>query len=227
MRLYPARPGRTLAGDAAVLLLLLLFGWLGFKVHDAVAELAGLGRGLQDSGRAISQTAHDATGAVRSGFGGAAGAVQGVPLVGGQLAGALRGAGDSSTAPVQRAADAQAQRLVDAGREGEHKAYALANLLGWLTFLVPGLLLLSRFLPGRIDAVRRWTAAGRVLVHAPEEELARRAAYGLPLAALARHTRDPFGDLAAGRHGALLAALEAEAGVQLRETGLAGARRAV
>jgi hypothetical protein len=36
---------------------------------------------------------------------------------------------------------------VEAGRAGEQGAIDLANLLGWLTFLLPGALLLGRVLP--------------------------------------------------------------------------------
>ena len=219
MRLYPTPPRRrnaTLAGDLTTLVLILLFAWIGMKVHDGVAELAGLGRGLQDAGTAVSRTSSDATGAVRDGFGRAAGAVQGVPLVGGQVAGALRSAGSGATQPVQRQADKEAARLRAAGVDGERRALRLANLLGWLSFLVPTLLLLSRTLPPRIGQVRRLTLAHDLLADAPEIELARRAAYGLPYAALARHTRDPLGDLAAGRHAPLVAALAEDAGVPLQ-----------
>jgi len=44
-----------------------------------------------------------------------------------------------------------------------------------------------------------------------------RAAFSLPYAELVRHTRDPFGDLAAERHDALAAAALEEAGLRLRE----------
>jgi hypothetical protein len=53
-----------------------------------------------------------------------------------------------------------------------------------------------------------------LLIGAPEEILAARAAYSLPYRELARYTRDPFGDLAAGRHAALLAALADDAGIR-------------
>jgi hypothetical protein len=223
MRLYPTLPRRrlaTLAGDAAVLALVLLFGWLGVKVHDGVADLASLGRGLQHAGSAVGQTARDAAGAVRDGFGGAADAVDAAPLIGGDVAGALRSAGESAAAPLQRGGEDQARRLVAAGRDGEAKAYATANLLGWLVFGLPTLMLLSRRLPPRVRQVQALTAASRVLAGAPqdaerERELARRAVYALPYAALARHTRDPLGDLLAGRHGPLLAALGEDAGLRL------------
>jgi hypothetical protein len=216
MRLYPAAPGQraaTLAGDLAVILLLCLFAWLGVKVHDEIDGLASIGRSIQESGRGLQASARDATGAVRGGFDSAAGTVQGVPLVGGQLAGALRSAGRSTTQPVNSAADAQARRLIAAGREQVRETHRLATLAGWLTFLLPTVLLLAWALPPRIRRVRRLTAAERALRGGPPEILAARAAYDLPYAALLRHTPDPFGDLAARRHAALLAALAEDAGV--------------
>jgi hypothetical protein len=214
MRLYPASPGRraaTLAGDLTVVLLLALFAWAGVKVHDGIAELAGIGRGIEQSGRGISATAHDATGAVRNGFDSAGGAVGGLPLLGDRIKDALQNAGRDATQPVDSATDAQARRLVALGREQERQTYRLAKLVGWLAFLVPALLLLAWKLPARTAQIRRMSTAHRTLRGGPEDILAARAAYNLPYRALARHTRDPFGDLAAGRHRGLLAALAEDA----------------
>jgi hypothetical protein len=217
MRLYPASPRRltaTVLGDLTVLLLLCVFAWTGLKVHDAIAELASIGRGIQDSGRAISTTARQTTGAVEGAFTAPAARVQGVPIVGGDLAGALREAPRGATRPLQETADEQAARLVAAGREQERRTYQLAKLVGWLTFLVPGLILLALTMPFRLRQILRMSAAERVLRGAPLDVLAARAAFSLPYRALARHTSDPFGDLAAGRHGGLLAALAEDAGVR-------------
>jgi hypothetical protein len=223
MRLYPTVPRRraaTLARDVAVLVLVLAFAWLGVKVHDAVADLAALGRGLQDAGTAVGATARDASGAIRDGFGAAAGAIEGTPLVGGEVAGALRSAGESAAAPLQQEGEAQAGRLIEAGRDGEAKAYATANLLGWVTFGLPTLVVLALWLPRRARQAQALTTAARVLgggARDPEREreLARRAAYALPYAALARHTRDPLGDLIAGNYAPLVAALGEDAGLRL------------
>ena len=104
-----------------------------------------------------------------------------------------------------------------AGREGEESIGSLADLLGWLFFLVPTLLLVSRFLPPRVEQVRKLTAASRVLGPEASGErralLAQRAAFGLPYATLLRYTDDPIGDLAAGRLGPLLAAVREDAGL--------------
>jgi hypothetical protein len=218
MRLYPASPGRrtaTLAGDLAVVLLLCLFAWAGVKVHDEIDKLASIGRSIEDSGRGLSAGTRDATNAVGGAFDSAGGSVQGVPLVGGQLAGALRSAGRSVTRPVNRASDAQARKLIAAGREQERQTHRLAKLVGWLTFLIPALLLLARALPSRVGQARRMSAAQRALRGGPPDVLAARAAYNLPFRALVRHTPDPFGDLAAGRHARLLAALAEDSDVPL------------
>src|SRR4051812_26195707 len=103
MRLYPASPGRraaTPARDPGGILPLCVFAWAGGKGHDGVPDPAGLGGGLQDSGRGIATAARDATGTVRDGFDNAGGAVSGVPLIGDRLAGALHDAGRSATEPV-------------------------------------------------------------------------------------------------------------------------------
>ena len=51
MRFYPDIPAQraaTIVADLVVVLLLVLFGWLGLKVHDTVDRLAVLG---EDGGR--------------------------------------------------------------------------------------------------------------------------------------------------------------------------------
>jgi len=200
MRLYPDLPRQrtaTLAGDAALVLGLLLLAWLGTRVHDAVFELTAVGRGVQAAGRGVQE-----------GFESAAGAVDGAPVVGEQLGGALREASGDT-----------AGEAVAAGRAGEQGAIDLANLLGWLTFLVPGVLLLSRVVPARVRQVRRLTDAARVLHLSEDDEerrlLASRAAFGLPYGTLLRHTPDPLGDLRAGRHDALVAAAFEDAGLRV------------
>lgn len=192
MRLYPSLPGplrRTVALDLIVAALLLLFVWLGFRVHDSVLELNSLSRGVTQAGSAVQETLR------RAGQ-----AVGGAPLIGGQLRDALQDAGGQTGGTVAAT-----------GREAEARVNSLADLLGFLTWFIPTLLLLLRYLPDRLALVRRLTAGARVLQAGPltaerRRLLAHRAAYGLPYAALLRHTPDPLGDLEAGRHDALVAA---------------------
>jgi hypothetical protein len=123
-----------------------------------------------------------------------------VPLVGDRLGGALRDAGRGAGAPA-----------VDAGRTGEDAALDLATLLGVLVFFLPAAGLLTGYVPMRIDEAQRMGRASRALAGAsedPERErlVAMRAAFGLPWEVLMKRTSDPLGDLAAGRHEALVAA---------------------
>jgi hypothetical protein len=201
MRFYPALPaqrGRTVLRDLVVLLLLFLFAWLGLKVHNAVDQLAVLGTGVEDAGTEI-----------QGGFDTAAEAVTGVPIVGDDLADGLRDAGRASGG-----------ELAERGQAGRESVHRLANLLGLVTFLIPALLVLSRTLPDRISQIRGLTAAERVLGGPLDPDrrrlLAMRAAFSLPYGELVRYTRDPFGDLAAGRYDALIAAALEEAGLRLR-----------
>jgi hypothetical protein len=77
--------------------------------------------------------------------------------------------------------------------------------------------LLLAVLPGRIRQVRSMGAAEVVLANradpALRQLLASRAAFGLPYDVLLGYTRDPFGDLAAGRYDALVRATLEQAGL--------------
>ena len=199
MRLYSDTPRSrrsAIVRDVVVLLLLVLFAWLGVKVHDSVQRLASVPRGVADSG-----------GAIRDGFGSAGDAVGEAPVIGGSLRDALRNAGTSTGGQIEQT-----------GRAGVRDVSHLANVLGWLMFLLPALVLLASYLPGRLRDVRRLTAAARAVGAAltPERRhsLASRAAYGLPYEQLMRHTRDPLGDLEAGRYDGLVAAALEDAGVR-------------
>ncbi len=199
MPLYPELRGpraRALIGDIVAIALLFVFAWAGLKVHDAVDRLAVLGEGVQATG-----------GAVQGGFETAADAVDGAPVVGDDLSEGLRSAGEGSGGEV-----------VDLGEQGEEGAHDLANVLGFVTFALPSLLLLTRWLPGRVSQVRRLRAASQVLGEQATEErrrlLAMRAAFSLPYGQLLAYTRDPLGDLESGRYDALVAAALEDAGLR-------------
>ena len=218
MRLYPASPTgrtRTLLSDFTVLLLLILFAWMGMKAHDAILDLTSIGRGIQDSGRSISSTTRSTANAVEGAFSSAAQQVQGLPLVGGGLANALRDAPRSATDPLRESGDVEGARIVRLGVEQVKRTEQAANWVGWLIFLLPALVLLLIKVPPRVRLIVRLNSAQRALTGGPPHILAARAAYNLPYQTLRRYTKDPFGDLAAGRHEALLRALADDAGVKL------------
>jgi hypothetical protein len=200
VRIYPdPRPQRVdlLARDLATILALVIFALIALKVHDAVDKLAVLGDGVESAGNAVT-----------GGFDSAADAVDGTPLVGGQIGDALRGAGEESGGEV-----------ADLGRGGAGAAHDLANLLGILFFALPAALLLLWVLPPRIRQIRRLNAAAKAVGElSPERRrlLAMRAAFGLPYGELLRFTKDPLGDLEAGRYDALVAAELEQVGLQPR-----------
>jgi hypothetical protein len=203
MHLYPELRGpraRALVGDLVAVALLLLFAWAGLKVHGAVDKLAVLGEGVQASG-----------GVVEDGFNSAADAVDGTPVVGDEIADGLRSAGEGSGGEV-----------VDLGEQGEEGAHDLANVLGFVTFGLPAVLVLAYWLPRRIDQVRRLRAASRVLGDQDTLErrrlLAMRAAFSLPYGQLLAYTRDPLGDLASERYDGLVAAALEDAGLRPRSS---------
>ena len=132
MRFYPDTAddrGRAVARDALVILTVIVLAWLGLKVHDAVDKLAVLGTGVHDSGVVV-----------QDGFGKAADAVDGVPVVGGELGGALRDAGEGTGGNVAQA-----------GADGEERVHDLANLLGFLMFAIPASILLVLRCPAGSD----------------------------------------------------------------------------
>jgi hypothetical protein len=200
MRLYPDTPddrGRAVAKDALVLLTLFVLAWLALKVHDAVDQLAVLGSGVRESGEAV-----------QTGFEKAGEAASGIPVVGGDVEEALRDAGSGTGGEVAQA-----------GSDGEEKVHDLADLLGLLFFAIPASILLVTTLPGRIRQLRELNAVERLLDVTSEERrrlVAMRAAFSLPARELARYTKDPLGDLAAGRYDPLIAAAYDQAGLRRR-----------
>jgi hypothetical protein len=199
VRLYPDIPVRranTAARDAAHLLALVALAALGLWVYHQVNSLTILGRGV-----------HDAGAAVENGFKTAADKVDEIPLAGGPIADGLRAAGEHTGGPV-----------ADAGRRGEDRVHRLALLLGAITFLLPALMLLSRYLPRRLAQIRTLNDAEQVLATGGDPErrrlVAMRAAFALPYAQLLAYTPDPLRDLAAGRYERLLAAVADDAGLR-------------
>ena len=199
MRLYPDIPTRrvsTLARDLLTVALLVLLAWIALKVHDAVDRLAVLGEGVNEAGSSIED-----------GFDSAADAVDGTPIVGGELADGLRGAGEGSGGNV-----------AELGQDGVDKTHQLADILGLVTFFVPATFLVLRVVPSRIGQVRQLTAAERVLLgrETPEQQrlIAMRAVFALPYGQLLAYTRDPLGDLEQGRYDALVEAVLEDAGLR-------------
>jgi hypothetical protein len=157
IRIYPARGAggrRAMLGDLSVVLLILLFAWIGLRLHDAIGGLGEMARGVRDTGVSIERTGAETAREIRDGFGSAADTIASAPLVGGSLSSTLRSTGERSAAAVERQARETGRELAGAGRDGERDARSVARLVGWLGFLVPTVLLLSQALPTRLRQVR-------------------------------------------------------------------------
>jgi hypothetical protein len=198
VRLYPELAGprlQTLLRDVLTVVALVMLALVGLAVYHAVDALSVLGRGVHDSGAAV-----------QDGFDAAADKADDVPLVGGEIGDGLRSAGEGTGGNV-----------ADLGQEGENRVHRLALILGLTMFGLPAVFLLGWQLPPRLRQVRGLTAAERVLRSpGPEVErfVAMRAAFSLPYGELLAYTPDPLGDLAAGRHAALVEAAFAQVGLR-------------
>jgi hypothetical protein len=199
MRLYPDLPVRraaTLGRDLLTLLLFVLLALLALQVRDAVNRVAVVGEGVHDAGSSI-----------QDGFDSAADAVDDTPLVGGEVADGLRGAGEGTGGNV-----------ADLGSRGESEIHRLADLLALVTFLLPAFFLFAKVVPERVDEVRRLTSAARVLRDPSDLErrrfVAMRAVFSLPYGELLRFTDDPIGDLRAERYEGLVKAAFEDVGLR-------------
>ena len=134
-------------GDVVVVCLIVLFAWLGVRVHDSIAGLADMAQGLQDTGTSIQRSGKAAAGEVRTSVGAAADAADQLPIVGAQLSAGLRDAAESTASSLERESGTTGAELVASGRQGEKDARETAWLIGWLAFLIPTVALLSQAVP--------------------------------------------------------------------------------
>ena len=193
MHLWSERPGariRQIVADIATLTWVAIWISVGVGLYRFLAQLAGAGRFISDSGNGL-----DGIG-VRL-----AGALQGVPLVG-------KGAADGIRTGFSAAADP----MIRFGGDLERLLIIIAALLGLLLAAAALVPWLNRYLPWRIAAWRRLNAGARVIRRrrfarsAPiakaelERILASRALHRLEYDELLEFTPDPFGDWVAGRH---------------------------
>ena len=200
MEIYPDLPGprgRAIARDLLYVALLTLFIWLGVRVYHDVNRLTELGTGLASTG-----------GAVLGGFRAAASAASNIPLAGGDLATALRAAGNASGG-----------NAVSVGHAGARSAHHLAVVLGLLIWGIPTLLVVVLVLPRRVAQARQVREL-RLALRAPDAErrrslLALRAALTLPEDVLFAYSADPVEDLRQGRYDRLAEAAFAVSGLRL------------
>jgi hypothetical protein len=166
MKLYadtPARRTRQLTGDLVVLAWVAVWVWLALELRERLQALAAPGRALERAGTSFSGS-----------LGEAGDKVGGLPVVGDDVAGALRSAGGAG------------DTVAEAGRSQQD---AVAQLALFVPLLVLGLaagIVLLFWLPRRLSWAREAGAAKRLL-SGPDalEVFATRAVVNRPTTALA------------------------------------------
>jgi hypothetical protein len=182
---------RQVVGDALAIAVAWWVIRLALRLRDAIGELRVVARGLEGSGRGVSQGAQNAGDAVAS-----------IPGVGSALSAPFRTLGGAGRDLV--AAGDQVGRTVDSVALWLPLVLALL-VLGWIAL---------RYLPARLRWVREATEVTQVLASPGAAQLlGLRAAATRPLRTLRREVGDPAAALAAERYAEL-------AVVELRALGL-------
>jgi hypothetical protein len=206
MKLYPETPARRFG---QVLVDLVVLAWVaawvlaGREVHRLIDQMAKPGVAVEQAGDRLAGS----MGAVQD-------QVSRIPAVGNDL-----------RAPFGRVGEA-GQALARAGATQQEVVHELAIWLGVLIALIPVVVVLVGWLPGRVRWVREASAASRLRLGADTADLglfALRAIATRSLPELRRASADPLGDLQRGDYRAL-ATLELRA-LGLRADASEGARR--
>ncbi len=191
---------REMVADGATAAWSILWLWISWQVYRTVASFAEAGRLVHDGGVNLRSAGVDISANT-----------SGLPVVGEQLSAVVK---DSITAA--------ANPFVDFGSELETLILLLAVVISLLVLAVPLVAWFSRYLPWRVNRLRRLRAAhhvvrsSRVLPEAAEKLLAARAIYGLDYRTLLDYSPDPFGDFTSGRHDRLARAELATVGLRPR-----------
>lgn len=194
-----ARLGEWLA-DVATAVWVVVWVSFGWRVYLFLADLAGAGRIVRDSGVNLDAAGDQV-----------AGALEGIPFI-----------GPGAAETVGGAFSAAAEPLVAFGTDLERLLLTIAALLALLVVAVALVPWLNRYLPWRIARLRRLRAGVRVIRRAPvgvdadriQQLLASRAVHRLEYDELLEFSPDPFGDWLSGRYDRLARAELSEVGLR-------------
>jgi hypothetical protein len=190
----PARRTRQVLADLLAIGWIAIWIWVGRQVHDVFVLL----RAPADSLTSAGTTVHDA-------MSGAGDQASRIPAVGDDLKGWLDRAAGSGTS------------LRDAGTGMADTIETVATWLGWVTALVPILIVGAAWLFVRLRFVRQATTAQRFIDANEDLDLfALRALAKQPMTALARVSSDPAGSWRRQEP----AVIRALAALELKEQGL-------
>ena len=197
MKLYADLSGRRLVqilADLGLLAWVVLWAWVGRRVHDVTMALAEPGRQLQGAGAGFRDTLNAAGDGVDN-----------LPVLDDRVADPFRSAAGAGT-DIERA-----------GSDLVSAVERVALLLGWTTALVPILVVGLWWAWSRGRFVRRASAAQRFIDADDDLDLfALRAMANQPMAALAKVSSDPSGAWRRGDRDTI----RALALLELRDSGL-------
>ena len=203
MKLYADLPGRRLAQiltDVGIVAWLVLWAWVGRRVHDVTMALAEPGRQLQGAGAGF-----------REKLNAAGDGVDNLPLLEDRIAGPFRSAAGAGT------------DIEMAGTDLVSAVERFAVLLGWTTALIPILIVGIWWAIARARFVRRASASQRFIDADDDLDLfALRAMANQPMASLAKISSDPSGAWRRGDRETI----RALALLELRDSGLRPPRSA-
>ena len=185
--------------DVATLIWVVFWGSIVWQLFVFLSSFAEAGRAVRTGGQAMAQ------GGANLGD-----SLAGLPLVGSQVR-------DLATAAFVGAS----RPLSDFGTELEQFIFVVALVLALLLAIVTMTPWLTRYLPWRVERLRKVRAAHRVIRSAPDvseaqitRALAMRAVTRLDFSTLLEYTPDPLGDWATGRHDRLARAELASSGLR-------------
>ena len=194
----PRARSREMLADLTTILWVVFWSVVVWRLFQFLSGFAEAGRSVQAGGNTMIQRGRDL-----------GESLAGLPLVGSQARDITRDAFSGAGTP-----------LASFGTELERFIFVIALVLAALLALVTLQPWLSRYLPWRVDRVRRVRAAHQAIrtgsdLSDPDTRrvLAMRAVSRLEYADLLEYTPDPLGDWAAGRHDALARAELASQGL--------------
>lgn len=202
MKIWSELPGARLreqVADLATIGWVVFWGSAVWQLFQLLSSFAAAGRAVRDGGQAMISSGRE--------LGASLG---GLPLVGAQV-----------RELTERAFAGAGGPLSDFGTDLEQFVVVVAGVMALLLALVTIVPWLARYLPWRMDRLRRVRAAHRAvrlvpIVGAPavEQALALRAVTRLEYATLLEYSPDPIGDWATGRHDRLARAELASVGLR-------------
>ena len=151
---------RLILGDYLVAGAIVLFAAFAVALHSSVAGLADMAVGIRQTGEEIRTSGKVTAEEIRDSVDAAANAVGSLPIVGPSAAARVRETARRTAGAVESATRENGTLLIQSGVQGEADARSTATLVGWMSFLIPTILILTSWLPRRWPQLRGVISGG-------------------------------------------------------------------